>query len=102
MMNITEAIKQPSKDSTLQEEIRSKSSMRDRIVNLIMSKYRSYERPPDGGNATIVTVNMKVLAIFSIDVRTMDYYIDLLLRQVGVIVDFHGMKYLSFVISMNR
>ncbi|CAH8645625.1 unnamed protein product [Heterobilharzia americana] len=82
MMNITEAIKQPSKDSTLQEEIRSKSSMRDRIVNLIMSKYRSYERPPDGGNATIVTVNMKVLAIFSIDVRTMDYYIDLLLRQV--------------------
>ncbi|VDQ02049.1 unnamed protein product [Trichobilharzia regenti] len=80
MANITETIK-TNKDSTPQEESRSKSSMRDRIVSLIMSKYRSYERPPDGGNATIVTVNMKVLAIFSIDVRTMDYNVDLLLRQ---------------------
>ncbi|CAH8559775.1 unnamed protein product [Schistosoma turkestanicum] len=75
---------QTNQQSTLfQHEIQSKTSMRDQIVNLIMSKYRSYERPPDpGGNATIVTVNMKILAIFSIDVRTMDYYVDLLLRQV--------------------
>ncbi|CAH8648025.1 unnamed protein product [Schistosoma haematobium] len=79
--NIEKLINQ-NKENQLKEEIYTKTSMRDRIVNLIMSKYRSYERPPDGGNATIVTVNMKVLAIFSIDVRTMDYYIDLLLRQV--------------------
>ncbi|CAH8640437.1 unnamed protein product [Schistosoma haematobium] len=81
LINNTELINQ-NKENQLKEEIYTKTSMRDRIVNLIMSKYRSYERPPDGGNATIVTVNMKVLAIFSIDVRTMDYYIDLLLRQV--------------------
>nr|AGV21041.1 glutamate-gated chloride channel subunit 2 isoform 2 [Schistosoma mansoni] len=81
LMNITN-LTDFNQHTKLQDEIYSKTSMRDRIVNLIMSKYRSYERPPDGGNATIVTVNMKVLAIFSIDVRTMDYYIDLLLRQV--------------------
>ncbi|CAH8431085.1 unnamed protein product [Dicrocoelium dendriticum] len=56
-------------------------SIRDQIVQMILSKYRSYERPPEGGNATVVTVNMKVLAIFSIDVRTMDYNVDALLRQ---------------------
>ncbi|THD27662.1 Glycine receptor subunit beta [Fasciola hepatica] len=59
----------------------AKSAMRDQIVSLIMDKYRSYERPPTGANATHVTVFMKILAIFSIDVRTMDYYVDMLLRQ---------------------
>ncbi|KAF6779821.1 hypothetical protein AHF37_00678 [Paragonimus kellicotti] len=57
------------------------SSVRDQIIEMIMSKYKSYERPPEGGNATVVTMNMKILAIFSIDVRTMDYYVDALLRQ---------------------
>ncbi|KAA0195485.1 Glycine receptor subunit beta [Fasciolopsis buskii] len=65
----------------LERRSSAKSAMRDQIVNLIMSKYRSYERPPTGANATHVIVFMKILAIFSIDVRTMDYYVDMLLRQ---------------------
>lgn len=69
------------RNSSIENDRKSKSSMRDQIVNLIMAKYRNYERPPDGNNATIVTINIQVLAIFSIDVRTMDYYMDLLLRQ---------------------
>ncbi|VDN13784.1 unnamed protein product [Dibothriocephalus latus] len=36
------------------------------------------------GTPTVVKVNMKVLAIFSVDVRTMDYYMDALLRQTWV------------------
>ncbi|CAL8100234.1 unnamed protein product [Calicophoron daubneyi] len=65
----------------VRQEKDAMSSMRDDIMRMITTNYRNYERPPEGGNATEVTVNMKILAIFSIDVRTMDYYVDVLLRQ---------------------
>ncbi|TGZ69943.1 hypothetical protein CRM22_003453 [Opisthorchis felineus] len=66
-------VTEPAKNS-------SKYSIRDEIFNMITSA-KNYERPQEGGNATVVEVNMRVLAIFSIDVRTMDYYVDALLRQ---------------------
>ncbi|VDN16075.1 unnamed protein product [Dibothriocephalus latus] len=58
------------------------STLRDRLVGMLFSNYKTHERPTELLDvATVVEVNMKVLAIFSVDVRTMDYYIDALLRQ---------------------
>lgn len=58
------------------------ATQRDRLVGMLFAKYQTHERPTEQmDTATVVEVNMKVLAIFSVDVRTMDYYIDALLRQ---------------------
>ncbi|VDO00083.1 unnamed protein product [Rodentolepis nana] len=60
-------------------------TQRDRLVNMLFKTYRTNERPSEKLDIpTEVSVNMKVLAIFSVDVRTMDYYIDALLRQTWV------------------
>ncbi|KAM3183976.1 hypothetical protein ACTXT7_009301 [Hymenolepis weldensis] len=57
-------------------------SQRDAILNIIFKNYKAHERPTEFLNeSTVVKVNMKILAIFSVDVRTMDYYVDALLRQ---------------------
>ena len=58
------------------------ATQRDRLVGTLFSNYKTHERPTEKLDIpTVVSVNMKVLAIFSVDVRTMDYYIDALLRQ---------------------
>uniref|UniRef100_A0A5K3EQC9 Ig-like domain-containing protein n=1 Tax=Mesocestoides corti TaxID=53468 RepID=A0A5K3EQC9_MESCO len=48
----------------------------------IFKNYKTHERPTESLNeSTVVKINMKILAIFSVDVRNMDYYVDALLRQ---------------------
>ncbi|VDO05805.1 unnamed protein product [Rodentolepis nana] len=60
-------------------------SQRDAIKEKIFTNYKSNERPTEQlDTSTIVMVNMKIQSIFSIDVRTMDYYVDALLRQAWV------------------
>lgn len=60
-------------------------SQREAILEKIFLNYKSHERPTEQLDAsTVVQVNMKIQSIFSIDVRTMDYYIDALLRQAWV------------------
>ncbi|VDK23780.1 unnamed protein product [Taenia asiatica] len=57
-------------------------SQRDEIMATIFRNYKTHERPTESLNeSTVVKVNMKILAIFSVDVRNMDYYVDALLRQ---------------------
>ncbi|VDK35799.1 unnamed protein product [Taenia asiatica] len=57
-------------------------TQRDRLVGTLFANYKTHERPTEKLDIpTVVEINMKVLAIFSVDVRTMDYYIDALLRQ---------------------
>ncbi|VDO03387.1 unnamed protein product [Rodentolepis nana] len=57
-------------------------SQRDVILNTIFKNYKAHERPTEFlDESTVVKVNMKILAIFSVDVRNMDYYVDALLRQ---------------------
>ncbi|VDM32876.1 unnamed protein product [Hydatigera taeniaeformis] len=57
-------------------------SQRDEIMSTIFKNYKTHERPTELLNeSTVVKVNMKILAIFSVDVRNMDYYVDALLRQ---------------------
>ncbi|VDD74649.1 unnamed protein product [Mesocestoides corti] len=57
-------------------------TQRDKLVGMLFTNYKTHERPTEKlDRPTVVEVNMKVLAIFSVDVRTMDYYIDALLRQ---------------------
>nr|CDS30848.1 glycine receptor subunit alpha 1 [Hymenolepis microstoma] len=57
-------------------------SQRDVILNKIFKNYKAHERPTEFlDESTVVKVNMKILAIFSVDVRNMDYYVDALLRQ---------------------
>ncbi|EUB59532.1 Glycine receptor subunit alpha-3 [Echinococcus granulosus] len=57
-------------------------TQRDRLVGMLFANYKTHERPTEKLDIpTVVEINMKVLAIFSVDVRTMDYYIDALLRQ---------------------
>lgn len=57
-------------------------SQRDEIMATIFKNYKTHERPTELLNeSTVVKVNMKILAIFSVDVRNMDYYVDALLRQ---------------------
>lgn len=58
------------------------AAQRDRLVGLLFANYKTHERPTENLDIpTVVDINMKILAIFSVDVRTMDYYIDALLRQ---------------------
>ena len=60
-------------------------SQRDAILETIFQNYKTHERPTEQlDTTTIVRVNMKIQSIFSIDVRTMDYYVDALLRQAWV------------------
>ena len=60
-------------------------SQRDAIRETIFQNYKTHERPTEQMDAsTIVRVNLKIQSIFSIDVRTMDYYVDALLRQAWV------------------
>ncbi|CUT99575.1 glycine receptor subunit alpha 1 [Echinococcus multilocularis] len=60
-------------------------SQRDEIMATIFKNYKTHERPTELLNeSTVVKVNMKILAIFSVDVRNMDYYVDALLRQTWV------------------
>ena len=57
-------------------------SQRDEIMATIFKNYKAHERPTELLNeSTVVKVNMQILAIFSVDVRNMDYYVDALLRQ---------------------
>ncbi|VEL39956.1 unnamed protein product [Protopolystoma xenopodis] len=73
----------PSMTTKRQSSSPGNSSTRDRIVNHIFRNYLKHERPTELDNTpTEVGVNMRVLAIFSIDVRNMDYYIDAYLRQI--------------------
>ncbi|VDM31549.1 unnamed protein product [Hydatigera taeniaeformis] len=61
------------------------ASQRDDILEKIFLNYKTHERPTEQlDTSTIVKVNMKIQSIFSIDVRTMDYYVDALLRQAWV------------------
>ncbi|VDM32854.1 unnamed protein product [Hydatigera taeniaeformis] len=60
-------------------------TQRDRLVGMLFANYKTHERPTEKLDIpTVVEINMKVLAIFSVDVRTMDYYIDALLRQTWI------------------
>lgn len=59
-----------------------KPTDRDRILDRIFQNYKTHERPTEMfDTSTVVSVNMEIKSIFSIDVRTMDYYVDALLRQ---------------------
>ncbi|KAM7538700.1 hypothetical protein Aperf_G00000054717 [Anoplocephala perfoliata] len=60
-------------------------SQREAILDKIFLNYKTHERPTEQlDTSTVVRVNMKIQSIFSIDVRTMDYYVDALLRQAWV------------------
>nr|VZI34219.1 unnamed protein product [Spirometra erinaceieuropaei] len=60
-------------------------TQRDLLLEELFSNYKTHERPTEMlETPTVVKVNMKVLAIFSVDVRTMDYYLDALLRQTWI------------------
>lgn len=57
-------------------------NQREEIMEIIFKNYRTHERPTEKINeSTVVYMNMKILAVFSVDVRNMDYYVDALLRQ---------------------
>lgn len=59
------------------------SSIRDEIVETLFSNYQSHVRPGElNEKTTVVVVYMTVSAITSVDVRNMEYTVDLLLRQV--------------------
>ncbi|KAM7538750.1 hypothetical protein Aperf_G00000047412 [Anoplocephala perfoliata] len=61
---------------------RGLKSQRDVIMKTIFKNYKTHERPTELLNeSTVVRVNMKIVAIFSINVRNMDYSVDALLRQ---------------------
>ncbi|KAK4475974.1 hypothetical protein MN116_001211 [Schistosoma mekongi] len=58
------------------------SSIRDEIVETLFANYQSHVRPGELiRNTTVVTVYISVSAITSVDVRNMEYTIDMLLRQ---------------------
>ncbi|BHF75424.1 Glycine receptor subunit alpha-3 [Sparganum proliferum] len=60
-------------------------TQRELLLEELFSNYKTHERPTEMlETPTVVKVNMKVLAIFSVDVRTMDYYMDALLRQTWI------------------
>ncbi|VDQ10178.1 unnamed protein product [Trichobilharzia regenti] len=58
------------------------SSIRDEIVETLFANYQSHVRPGELiQNTTVVTIYISVSAITSVDVRNMEYTIDMLLRQ---------------------
>uniref|UniRef100_A0A5K3EKF1 Ig-like domain-containing protein n=1 Tax=Mesocestoides corti TaxID=53468 RepID=A0A5K3EKF1_MESCO len=71
--------------STPAKRKRKGLSQREDILEKIFLNYKTHERPTELlDTSTVVRVNMKIQSIFSIDVRTMDYYVDALLRQAWV------------------
>ncbi|KAL3317321.1 hypothetical protein Ciccas_004031 [Cichlidogyrus casuarinus] len=61
-------------------EIGKESAVRQKILKDIFKNYKKHDKPNEH-SVTEVDVNMKILAIFSIDVLTMDYFIDAYLRM---------------------
>ncbi|KAL3307432.1 hypothetical protein Ciccas_014052 [Cichlidogyrus casuarinus] len=60
----------------------SDSVLREQIINeLISSKHYKATDRPEADKPTLVRVNILIMALFSIDVRTMDYKMDMYLRQ---------------------
>ncbi|KAL7055696.1 hypothetical protein AAHC03_022790 [Spirometra sp. Aus1] len=58
------------------------ATQRERLIEMLFMNYKTHERPTEQlDTVTIVKVNLQIQAIFSIEVQTMDYYMDTLLRQ---------------------
>ncbi|VDN35287.1 unnamed protein product, partial [Dibothriocephalus latus] len=69
-------------DGSAGEKLRKGATQRERLIDMLFMNYKTHERPTEGLDAaTIVKVNLQIQAIFSIEVQTMDYYMDTLLRQ---------------------
>nr|QQY02455.1 glycine receptor subunit beta [Cryptocotyle lingua] len=57
-------------------------SIRDEIINNLFINYKNHVRPSEHTqNETVVTVYISISAITSVDVRNMEYTVDMLLRQ---------------------
>lgn len=57
-------------------------SIREEIVKTLFTNYQNQERPGERTqNQTVVTVYISISAITSVDVRNMEYKVDMLLRQ---------------------
>ncbi|VDK87377.1 unnamed protein product [Dibothriocephalus latus] len=60
-------------------------TQRELLLEELFSNYKTEERPTEMlRTQTVVKVHMKVLAIYSVDASTMDYYMDAWFRQTWV------------------